>query len=67
MTEENPNDVRTGEAKPAEAETRERGLRILARMIARMYIRDIEPKNNIEPREWHASKPQETRPGKGRV
>lgn len=59
MTEENPNDVRAGEPKPTEMETPERGLRVLARMIARMYIRHIEPKNNVEP--------QETRPAKGRV
>ena len=42
MKAEKLNDLKLQEAKPLEAERREQGLRLLARMIARVYARDIE-------------------------
>lgn len=41
MKVEKLNDLKPREVKPVEAERREQGLRLLARMIARVYVHDI--------------------------
>lgn len=43
MKGQNPSEIKASEPKSAEAELREQGLRILARIIARMHVRDIQP------------------------
>ena len=48
MKGENPNHVRRGKSPPVEAEMLQQGLRILARMIAGRYVRDIEAKYQID-------------------
>jgi len=47
VKEEKPNQVRVDETKPVEIEMRQQGLWVLARMIARKYIRDMEHKGQV--------------------
>jgi len=44
---QNPSQTKASELESPEAELREQGLRVLARIIARMHVRDIQPKSEI--------------------
>ena len=47
MKGQGPSQIEASEPKSAEAELREQGLRVLARIIARVYVRDIQPRSDI--------------------
>ena len=55
MKGENPTYVRASEPEPVETEIRQEGLKVLARIIAMVYARDIElmPKTGREPDNRH--------------
>lgn len=55
MKSQDPKSIRASEPEPVETEMRQEGLKVLARVIARVYARDIElmPKTGGEPDNRH--------------
>ena len=67
MKVEKLNDLKPREVKPVEAERREQGLRLLARMIARVYAHDIGLVRKVgrEPHHGYCHEPETIDPETG--